>query len=186
MSYQNPCRHHPNSPFTSSLVMGEKRFAASLSPPASPLPGKGRPCTTQPPLSRAGLSCARPLTGRRAAATAACALPGLKENPLYVSSVGVGTVRQAAWPGQTRSVCPKGGNDWQAYVGANPPCHTAGFRVEQINVVIPRVFTRGSMQGSTPRTWGASLHQDHGENVGVSPRAHPITVPPPNGGIAPV
>ena len=42
------------------------------------------------------------------------------------------------------------------------------------------------IQGSTPRTWGASLHQDHGENVGVSPRAHPITVPPPNGGIAPV
>ena len=78
MSYQNSCRHHPDSPFTSSLVMGEKRFAASLSPPASPLPGKGRPCTTQPPLSRAGLSCARPLTGRRAAATAACALPGLK------------------------------------------------------------------------------------------------------------
>ena len=81
-----------------------------------------------------------------------------------------------------------GGNkrDWQAYVGANPPCHTAGFRVEQINVVIPRVFTRASIQGSTPRTWGASLHQAHGENVGVSPRAHPITVPPPNGGIAPV
>lgn len=51
MSCQKPCRHHPNSPFTSSLVMREKRFAASLSPPASPLPGKGRPCTTQPPLS---------------------------------------------------------------------------------------------------------------------------------------
>ena len=50
----------------------------------------------------AGLSCARPLTGCRAAATAACALPGLKENPLYVSSVGVGTVRQAAWPNAKR------------------------------------------------------------------------------------
>lgn len=187
MSYQNPCRHHPNSPFTSSLVMREKHIAASLSPPASPLPGKDRPCTTQPPLSRAILFPAsdgaqggcngglRPTGSHRESAL--CIKRGSGYSPPG------GLAKREAFAPKGAMI---GGNkrDWQAYVGANPPCHTAGFRVEQINVVIPRVFTRASIQGSTPRTWGASLHQAHGENVGVSQRAHPITVPPPNGGIA--
>ena len=105
----------------------------------------------------------------------------------------------------------------------NPPRrHAAGLRAEQINVVAPRVSTRGSMQGSTPhmrgawedgryrcwqaisvcksyhpptqkipvrmynillayqiartpRTWGATLHQAHGENRGGDHARRPIT-----------